>query len=133
MTEREKCLQIPIVNSLSVEMTESFFVTLESLDNRIQINATAKEGEIEIWDDDSTWHISTACICIVGTCDFHIILLTHLYIPPVAVVGFSSTVYMVRENEGVVQVCINVKPNIDCPITFPFDIHFYTSDYSACT
>ena len=51
-----------------------------------------------------------------------------------AVVHLKDTVYRVREDEGVVQVCIVVtKPNVECPVTFPFDIHFYTSDDSAGT
>ena len=49
-----------------------------------------------------------------------------------AVVHLKDTVYRVREDEGVVRVCIVVtKPNVECPVTFPFDIHFYTSADSA--
>ena len=53
-------------------------------------------------------------------------------IPPVAVVHLKDTVYRVREDAGVVRICIVVtKPNVECPVTFPFDIHFYTSADSA--
>ena len=42
-----------------------FFVTLErtnGLNERIQVDPDTKEGEIEIYDDDSMYHVSIACI-----------------------------------------------------------------------
>ena len=53
-SETEKCLSIPIADTLGHEQDESFFVTLQrtdGLDERIQLNA-AVVGEIEIIDDD---------------------------------------------------------------------------------
>ena len=53
-SETEKCLSIPIADTLGLEQDESFFVTLQrtdGLDERIQLNA-AVVGEIEIVDDD---------------------------------------------------------------------------------
>ena len=39
---------------------------------------------------------------------------------------------MVREDEGVAMVCVSVQdPTVDCPIAFPFEIDFTTSDGSA--
>ena len=71
VSDTEKCVEIHIVNTFLVEMTESFFVTLErteGLDELIQIDPAAVEGEIEIWDDDSTCNIiseaSLALTCI---------------------------------------------------------------------
>ena len=51
----------------------------------------------------------------------------------VAVVGLERTFYQVSEDVGVVELCAVVyEPNnIDCPITFPFDVHLSTSDNSA--
>ena len=70
-SETEKCVEIHIVNTMGVEMTESFFVTLErtdGLDERIQIDPAAVEGEIEIWDDDSTCDIiSEASLALTCT------------------------------------------------------------------
>ena len=53
-SETEKCLSIPIADTLGLEQDESFFVTLQrtdDLDERIQLNA-AVVGGIEIVDDD---------------------------------------------------------------------------------
>ena len=39
---------------------------------------------------------------------------------------------MVREDEGVAMVCVTVQdPTVDCPITFPFEVDFTTSDGNA--
>ena len=51
--ETRKCTEIPIVNDTIVEMTESFFITLErtrGLDFRI--NLDPDNGVVEIIDDD---------------------------------------------------------------------------------
>ena len=48
-----QCTEIPIVDDMMVELTESFFVTLErttGLDSRITLDPV--DGEIEIIDDD---------------------------------------------------------------------------------
>ena len=61
----ESCVNISIVDDLGVEVDQTFFVTLErtnGLDERIQVDPDAKEGEIEIYDDDSMCHVSIACI-----------------------------------------------------------------------
>ena len=40
--------------------------------------------------------------------------------------------YAVREHVGLVELCVNVfSPNIDCPITFPFQVVFSTRDGTA--
>ena len=54
--------------------------------------------------------------------------------PPAAdaMVGFESSQYSVRENEGVVQVCAVVQhPEVNCVINFPFNILLSVSDGSA--
>ena len=39
---------------------------------------------------------------------------------------------MVREDEGVAMVCVTVQdPTVYCPITFPFEVDFTTSDGNA--
>ena len=51
--DTRQCTEITIVNDMIVELTESFFVTLEGtpgLDSRITLDPF--DGEIEIIDDD---------------------------------------------------------------------------------
>ena len=51
-----------------------------------------------------------------------------------AVVGLESTIYMVMEDVGVVEVCAIVyspNGNILCPIAFPFDVCLSTTNGSA--
>ena len=53
-----QCTEIPIVDDMIVELTESFFVTLErtpGLDSRITLKPV--DGEIEITDDDGMQYI----------------------------------------------------------------------------
>ena len=51
----------------------------------------------------------------------------------VAVVGLEQILFNVSEDAGVVELCAVVyqPANIECPIAFPFDIHFATSDDTA--
>lgn len=51
VSDTRKCVTINISDTM-VEVTESFTVTLESLDERIQLGPEF-EAEIEIIDDDS--------------------------------------------------------------------------------
>ena len=45
----------------------------------------------------------------------------HFIISTVAVVGLEQTLYMVSEDVGLVELCVNVSsPIIECPITFSF-------------
>lgn len=49
-----------------------------------------------------------------------------------AVVGLESTLYMMTEDVGLVEVCaIMYSPNITCPIEFPFNVYLLTSDSTA--
>ena len=49
-----------------------------------------------------------------------------------AVVSLEQTLYSVTEGDEDVEVCVIVSsPNNDCPIDFPFNIDFSTSDDSA--
>ena len=49
-----------------------------------------------------------------------------------AVVGLQRTFYQVDEDVGVVEVCLSViRPNILCPVTYPFDVLFITVADSA--
>ena len=42
------------------------------------------------------------------------------------------TIMRVRENEGVVIVCVTVEDaEFDCPIAFPFEVDFVTNDGNA--
>ena len=46
--------------------------------------------------------------------------------------GLERTSFLVMENVGVVEVCVNVSfPVIDCPIAFPFDVVLSTDDGTA--
>ena len=46
--------------------------------------------------------------------------------------GLEETVHRVYDDVGVVELCaIVIRPNIDCPIDFSFDITFETKDGSA--
>ena len=46
--------------------------------------------------------------------------------------GLQRTYYQVDEDDGVVEVCLSViRPNITCPVTYPFDVLFITVADSA--
>ena len=47
-----------------------------------------------------------------------------------AVVGWEYTAYHVYEDDGVVEVCATVytADNVECPISFPFNISMTTLD-----
>ena len=46
--------------------------------------------------------------------------------------GLERTSFLVMENVGVVEVCVNVSfPVIDCPIAFPFEVILSTDDGTA--
>ena len=48
--------------------------------------------------------------------------------------GLERTLYQVSEDDGVVEVCAIVyepNGNLDCPITFPFEVSLSTGDDSA--
>ena len=52
--------------------------------------------------------------------------------PSEAVVGLQTTFYTVRENQGEVEVCVEVSsPNRLCPIEYPIDVLLSTGDDSA--
>ena len=41
--------------------------------------------------------------------------------------GLQRTFYTVDEDDGVVEVCLSVtRPNIGCPVTYPFDVLLIT-------
>ena len=50
-----------------------------------------------------------------------------------ATVGLEKTFYNITEDVDVVEVCVVVHSpsDINCPITFPFDVHFLSRDVSA--
>ena len=49
-----------------------------------------------------------------------------------AVVGLDTASYITVENSGMIEVCARVlDPEVDCPVSFPFDITFSTADGSA--
>ena len=57
--DTQRCTEIPIEDDMIAELTESFFVTLEStpgLDSRITLDPHV--GEIEITDNDGLWDSS---------------------------------------------------------------------------
>ena len=51
---------------------------------------------------------------------------------PVAVVGVEHTSMSVLETDGVVELCVIVSsPDINCPISFPFEVRLSTSNATA--
>ena len=51
---------------------------------------------------------------------------------PVTEVGLEIPEVMVKEDVGVAEVCVVVNsPVIPCPVIFPFEILFTTSDITA--
>ena len=60
-----------------------------------------------------------------------ILLLCYL-ISAEATIRVDTTTVMVREDEGVAMVCVSVEePTVPCPIVFPFEVDFITSDGNA--
>ena len=49
----------------------------------------------------------------------------------VAVVGLERSLYEVRLDEGVVEVCGNISTPNECPIEFPFEIRLLSSETTA--
>ena len=49
----------------------------------------------------------------------------------VAVVGFEETVYRASEEIGMIDVCVVIKSEADCPVTFPFEVDLSTVAGSA--
>ena len=50
----------------------------------------------------------------------------------VYVVGLEKTFYIVPEDVGLVELCVNVSsPIIECPITFPFQVSLTTRGRTA--
>ena len=49
-----------------------------------------------------------------------------------AVIGMEKEVCVVHEDVGEMEVCVVVRrPELDCPIIFPFDMIFYTTPGTA--
>ena len=47
-------------------------------------------------------------------------------------VGLEQTFFWVSEDEGLVELCVNVSfPDTECPIKFPFNLNIATHDGSA--
>ena len=56
------------------------------------------------------------------------------FLSTVGIVGLQRTGYTVMEDVGVVEACVIVyepNENLDCPISFPFDVSLSTEDDSA--
>ena len=49
----------------------------------------------------------------------------------VAVVGFEETVYRASEEIGMIDVCVVIESDADCPVTFPFEVELSTVAGSA--
>ena len=49
----------------------------------------------------------------------------------VAVVGFEETVYRASEEIGMIDVCVVIESDADCPVTFPFEVDLSTVAGSA--
>ena len=54
--DTRQCIQIPVVDNRTVELTESFFVTLERTSDMINLGPVS--GMVEITDDDGMYIIS---------------------------------------------------------------------------
>ena len=64
LCDTRQCTEIPIVDVMIVELTESFFVTLErtpGLDSRITLDPV--DGAIELIDDDGVYMFPHNYIC----------------------------------------------------------------------
>ena len=93
---------VSIVNDLSVEVTETFSVVLESVSPDSRVVVSTQPSTVTIEDDDT------------------------------ATVGLDRYTYRVREDRDVVQVCCSIsEPSGFCPVSFPFDVRLSTDDQSA--
>ena len=71
-SDTRQCTEIPIVDDMIVELTESFFVTLErtpGLDSRITLDPV--DGEIKITDDDGVYYYHAHTWDILENMDVH--------------------------------------------------------------
>ena len=56
----------------------------------------------------------------------------HFIISTGAVVGLEQTLYRVSEDDGLVELCVNVSfPITDCPIVVPFQVNLTTYSGTA--
>ena len=123
--DTQRCTEIPIVDDMIVELTESFLITLErtpGLVSRITLNPV--DGEIEITDDDGVYtfpHMQVLCF------NEYEAYFTE------AVVGLETTSYTVSGTiVSTVEVCTIVySPDLPCPIDHPFNVRFSTVDDTA--
>ena len=117
------CIQVGLVNTIDVEMPESFFVRL-SLDDtphsgriRLSENEDEVEGEVEIRDDDG------AVASLLHNDSSHV-----LFLLSEGIIGLERTNYQLRQGYDVVRVCVYIsyptRSQTRCPITFPIDILF---------
>ena len=91
-----------IHNDLSVEVTETFSVGLESVVQDSRVTVSTQPSTVTIEDDDT------------------------------ATVGLDLPFYRVSEGRDLVQVCCSIlEPSYTCPVPFPFDIQLSTDDQSA--
>ena len=70
--DTRQCTEIPIVDDMIVELTESFFVTLEKtpgLDSRITLSPV--NGEIEITNNDGVYYYHAHTWDILEKMDVH--------------------------------------------------------------
>ena len=138
--DTRQCNQIPIVDNRTVELNESFFVTLEStsgLDSRITFDPV--DAEVGITDNDGLWdlfnYIGTEkvhTVSVIVMSDLRHNRFWHNMFSTAAVVGMERKFYQVSEDVGVVEVCAIVyRPEFDCPIEFQFDINLIITNGSA--
>ena len=118
----EACTELEVVDSVEVESTESFTVSisLREPNPAIAISQTMSTGVIEIIDDDSK---------AITNRSYHYGCYSFIAHPVGAVVGLNITSYSFSRASDSLQVSVYVsQPTPDqtsCPITFTFDIVFH--------
>lgn len=124
--KNEACVELEIVDSVELELTESLLVEIELLHptSTITMSPTMSFGYIQIVDDDSMFRIY--CMSTSSSNDFWSVA---------AVIGLERTAYYLSSGSEEVQVCVFISTptpsQTRCPITFPFDIIFRLSTEAA--
>ena len=130
-TSRVVCYKQIVYDDRQVEPMEYISLSMNIRDSTVltTVNPTYGQTAIKIIDNNDSKLSSFQSAHCTPTTIYTVLLLCVSSVYTVAVVCLENTVYHDTDSDGIVEVCVVVdEPNIDCPITFPFNVTLSTSD-----
>ena len=61
--ESKSCVNISILDDVTVEKNQTFSISLDSTDSRIIIDPDLKDGEVTIMDNEECENVTIVCTC----------------------------------------------------------------------